>query len=94
MTLFQTHDYLFQNSVIETSICKRFEHMETVDPPLAQNLRTLENVRELLRHFRVPDNQEELRLAANQHLLDTMGQCRHNPDKSRQLQHDWGGEGN
>ncbi|GFU10757.1 nucleic-acid-binding protein from transposon X-element [Trichonephila clavipes] len=69
MTLFQTHDYLFQNSVIETSICKRFEHMETDPPPPKPE--DLEKCSRILDTFECLIIKKS-RLAANQHLLDTM----------------------
>ncbi|GFX39349.1 hypothetical protein TNCV_3860721 [Trichonephila clavipes] len=77
MTLFQAHDYLFQNSVIE-NICKRFEHMETDPPPPKPE--DLEKCTRILDTFEYQIIKS--RLAANQHILDTMdsGIIRINPD--------------
>ncbi|GFV19634.1 hypothetical protein TNCV_478601 [Trichonephila clavipes] len=69
MTLFQAHDYLFQDSVKETSICKRFEHMETdPPPPKPEDLEKCSRILDIFEYQII----KKSRLAANQHILDTM----------------------
>ncbi|GFT36663.1 hypothetical protein TNCV_3494731 [Trichonephila clavipes] len=68
MTLFQAHD-IFPNSIFETSICKRFEHMETDPPPPKPE--DLEKCSRILDTFECLIIKES-RLTANQHLLDSM----------------------
>ncbi|GFV24885.1 hypothetical protein TNCV_883531 [Trichonephila clavipes] len=69
MTLFQAHDYLFQDSVIEISICKRFEHMETDPPPPSpEDLEKCSRILDIFEYQII----KKSRLATNEHILYTM----------------------